>query len=323
MKRRIRKRVLAGIAAFAVILWLFSPVMSRAEYSRGEILEQNETCLTCHDDMAESLARTAHQLTGENSPDKMTDVGCITCHDGWEAHIDDPMVDNITAGPETTAVYQAEICSRCHQTPHQVSMTTNDPHALAGLACTSCHKLHDNEHLNLVNAERETFCGSCHPGTLAEFNLRSAHPFESHNIKCVDCHNTQGMESSFNAVGINWTCQNCHGDKSGPFLYEHPVVYNHMVEGEGCTECHRPHGSANENLLKQPDNGTCYQCHGIPSGHATAHSGFVAETDCVVCHSEIHGSYSNLYFLDPNLPSKFAANCYNSGCHNISGLGGE
>jgi len=323
MKRSLRKGVLAGIAAFAAVCWIFSPVLAERDYSREDILEYSQNCLMCHDDMANSLKLTTHALTDETNRESAIDIGCISCHDGWAVHMDDPTAANIIAGPDTTAFLQAEICAGCHQTPHQVAMTTNDPHALAGLDCSACHKIHDNTHLSLVNAERETFCGTCHPAAMAEFKLRSAHPFESHNINCIDCHESTRMESSIRATGINWSCQNCHSELSGPFLYEHPVVYNHLVEGEGCTECHRPHGSANERLLTQPGNGVCMQCHGIPAGHATAHSGFVAGTDCVVCHSEIHGSYDNPLFLDPNLGSKFAANCFASGCHNQASLGGE
>lgn len=323
MKRILRKGVLAGIAAFAAVLWISSPVFADEDYTPEEIQEYSENCLICHDQMANSLKTSPHALTGANNRKGAVDVGCISCHDGWKNHMDDPSVDNIVSGPDTTAIFQAEICSGCHQTPHQVSMTTNSAHAIAGLQCSSCHQIHNNTHLNLVNADREDFCGTCHPATIAEFKLRSAHPLESHNIKCVDCHDIKNIKSSFGTRGIDWTCQSCHPEKSGPFLYEHPVVYNHLVEGEGCTECHRTHGSANDNLLTQPGNGTCMQCHGMPAGHATAHSGFVAQTDCVVCHSEIHGSYDNSLFLDPNLPSKFVANCYASGCHSNAVMGGN
>ncbi|GEM_PF-382237 len=323
MKRSFGRGVLAGLLAVSVALWIISPVLAEKEYSREEILEFSENCLACHDDLANSLKDSPHSLTGADAHKGATDIGCISCHDGWAAHMDDPSADNISSGPDTTATYQAMVCSRCHQTPHQTAMSTNDPHAVAGMQCSSCHQIHNNTHLNLVNTERENFCGSCHPAVVAEFNLRSAHPLVTYNIQCVDCHDSNRLESSFRAAGVDWTCQNCHSEYAGPFPYEHPVVFNHLVEGEGCTECHQPHGSANERLLKQPGNGTCMQCHGIPPGHATAHSGFVAETDCVVCHSEIHGSYNNRLFLDPNLGSKFAANCFSSGCHSTNIIGGN
>ena len=117
------------------------------------------------------------------------------------------------------------------------------------------------------------------------------------------------------ATGLNWKCQGCHSDVAGPYLYEHPVTYQHLVEGVGCTECHSPHGSPNDRLLTQPGNGVCLQCHGTPPGHRTRHSGLGTKLACVDCHSDIHGSYDNNKFLDPMLGTKLFPNCYQSGCH--------
>ena len=66
-------------------------------------------------------------------------------------------------------------------------------------------------------------------------------------MSCVDCHNPHGtfkpaMTQAFAANEPG--CLNCHGDKRGPFTFEHgPVRF------EGCASCHEPHGSANPRML--------------------------------------------------------------------------
>ena len=70
-------------------------------------------------------------------------------------------------------------------------------------------------------------------------------------MSCVDCHNPHGstrpaMTQTFAANEPG--CFNCHGDKRGPFTFEHaPVRF------EGCATCHEPHGSANPRMLARQD----------------------------------------------------------------------
>ena len=52
-------------------------------------------------------------------------------------------------------------------------------------------------------------------------------------------------------------CLNCHGDKRGPFTFEHaPVRF------EGCSTCHEAHGSANPRMLVRREvRFVCLECH--------------------------------------------------------------
>ena len=52
-------------------------------------------------------------------------------------------------------------------------------------------------------------------------------------------------------------CFKCHGDKRGPFTFEHaPVRF------ESCATCHEPHGSANPRMLTRPVvQQVCLECH--------------------------------------------------------------
>ncbi len=280
--------------------------------------QESETCLECHDTQAASLLDTPHELFDSSTLKTTTRISCQSCHEGWQDHIDDPSASNIIAGTEITLFRQAEICSRCHVTPHQAAMVSTDPHLYQGITCSSCHTIHGNHTSKLVKDDRENYCLACHGSIAFEFNQRSFHPLASGNIRCVDCHNQSSMAATQTKVGFDWNCQNCHEDLAGPFLYEHPVVYSHLVEGEACIECHAPHGSPNDRLLRQPGNGTCKQCHATPPGHLTNHSGMGAQLECVQCHTEVHGSYESRLFLDPDLGAKFSQDCYQAGCHAIN-----
>lgn len=306
--------VAVTVTIIAIVLLLSCPICAEPMiYSAEENMEQSEYCLACHDYMAGSLQKSAHRLATEDDVGSPVTVGCIGCHSGWEEHFDDPSPENIVAGPELNPAGQAQICATCHNTEHQMNMISDDPHGLAGIACLDCHKIHDNTEPKLVRDDDGDFCMSCHPTVAGAFKARSVHPLNTGNIACVECHKLGEMSDQVLQTGFEWTCQNCHTDLAGPFLYEHPVVYSHLVEGESCTECHNPHGSPNDRLLKQAGDGVCMQCHGTPPSHRTAHDGLANSFACVDCHSEVHGSYHNSKLLDPDLGMKLPFDCFQ--CH--------
>jgi len=317
-----QKIFLLRIGPPLLMLMVFS-ISVGMPFDKGEMIDQTEMCLMCHEDMEESLRGTAHQVTGEDDLKSALIVGCTGCHDGWDKHIDDPGPNNVVIGPELELLKQAEICSRCHLTSHQAAMLSDDPHGRNNIGCMDCHNVHSNPDSDIAKNNQENYCLTCHPSVALQFKSRSAHPLESGNILCIDCHNLDNIKGYDFAIGLDWICQDCHSEYAGPFIYEHPVGYTHLVDGEGCTECHHAHGSANDFLLKQPKSGLCLQCHMMPPGHRIAHSGLGARHSCVSCHTEIHGSYNNRLFLDPELGMKLVVDCYASGCHSLSEWGGR
>ena len=121
-------------------------------------------------------------------------------------------------------------------------------------------------------------------------------------MSCVDCHNPHGslrpaMTRSF--AGNEPGCLRCHGDKKGPFTFEHPPM-----RFEGCTACHDVHGSANPRMLTRPVvQQVCLECHAnLPNAvSARRYAGVTPPSfhdlrsvrfqNCTVCHQKIHGSY--------------------------------
>ena len=103
-------------------------------------------------------------------------------------------------------------------------------------------------------------CASCHLNVWAQFQRPFHHKLPEGDMSCVDCHNPHGsirpaMLQSFAANEPG--CFACHGDKRGPFTFEHaPVRF------EGCQACHEPHGSANPRMLIRANvRFVCLECH--------------------------------------------------------------
>ena len=130
--------------------------------------------------------------------------------------------------------------------------------------------------------------------------MPSHHPIKEGKMVCSDCHDGHGQsKGNLKEPTVNQVCYRCHGEKQGPFAYEHPPAT------EDCAICHAPHGSVTNNLLRQPATFLCLRCH---SGHRVgptsgAHR-FAGLDDvgtnlgqqrafysnCTECHAQVHGS---------------------------------
>jgi DmsE family decaheme c-type cytochrome len=152
-------------------------------------------------------------------------------------------------------------------------------------------------HNSLLKQAEPTLCFTCHLSIQAKFALPEHHRVPEGLMKCSDCHNPHGTENvaSLNKLASE-TCVNCHVEKRGPFVYEHPAV-----KVEGCVSCHNPHGSTNRMLLvRREGRQLCLQCHtGFHAQTQVPHSrlGFQTSGECVRCHVTIHGSNFDPFFL--------------------------
>jgi DmsE family decaheme c-type cytochrome len=143
---------------------------------------------------------------------------------------------------------------------------------------------------------------------MAQFQRPYRHRLGEGGIDCVDCHNPHGrlLANPLRDVSANEPgCFKCHGDKRGPFTFEHAP----MRMAEGCQNCHEPHGSANPRMLTRADvKFQCLECHsnlGAGSGQGTLGGVPPAFHDlrnpriqnCTVCHVKVHGSHVNRALL--------------------------
>ena len=180
------------------------------------------------------------------------------------------------------------------------------------MSCAACHSIHKNGPNGLVArkpADINPQCAGCHTDVWASFQRPYKHRLPEGAMSCVDCHNPHGsvLPKSIQTTRANEPgCSRCHGDKVGPFPFEHAPV-----RLEGCGACHQPHGSANPRMLtRQEVRLVCLECHSnlpvpVPPPNATLGTVPPAFHDlrsprfqnCTLCHQKVHGSYVNRAFF--------------------------
>jgi DmsE family decaheme c-type cytochrome len=230
---------------------------------------------------------------------------CESCHGPGQKHTESVSADDIHNPAKMAAAASDKICLTCHfgQPTHMGRLESS--HALNQVQCTVCHKIHADGPFGLVARKFTTInkqCGECHLNVVAQFQKPYHHRVPEGAMSCVDCHNPHGsirpaMAQTFAANEPG--CLACHGDKRGPFTFEHaPVRF------ETCATCHEPHGSANPRMLTRPVVlQVCLECHAnLPAAVAANKAAGVVPPsfhdlrsprfqNCTVCHQKVHGSY--------------------------------
>jgi DmsE family decaheme c-type cytochrome len=135
-------------------------------------------------------------------------------------------------------------------------------------------------------------CLKCHTAN-ATFNLHnwnlSTHAVS--DVSCSDCHRIHAGPDLIVRPRETFTmCFECHEDKRAEFYLpsHHPVPERKVI----CTDCHDPHGTTSDNLLRKDTvEETCTECHAEKEGPFVFEHADLND-DCLECHSP-HGSVNN------------------------------
>ncbi|HEV3330209.1 MAG TPA: DmsE family decaheme c-type cytochrome [Bryobacteraceae bacterium] len=266
----------------------------------------SQACQVCHEDIFKAFQKNPHQLVETDKKRGWENRACESCHGPGGKHAESVSAADIRQPAKLPAAEADRICLTCHQNQPTHAGRINSSHAKNEVSCVSCHSIHKNGPNGLVargapaiNAQ----CAGCHTDVWSSFQRPYKHRLPEGAMSCVDCHNPHGgpLPKGMQMARANEPgCFNCHGDKAGPFVFEHAPV-----RLEGCSACHEPHGSANPRMLTRAQvQFVCLECHanlpGTPTGGNPA-LGKVPPSfhdlrsarfnNCTVCHQKVHGSW--------------------------------
>jgi predicted CXXCH cytochrome family protein len=183
--------------------------------------------------------------------------GCVTCHlDCKQLPAD--------FKPESEFYLKAKepaLCLECHNTSvkNMKDLAPSHDHQPLGKAkCTGCHDPHSSNDPKILREfshgpYKAGLCSACHPKSengevlLTEANGEGRLTPKDVNILCYQCH-AQFQEEM-------------EGTKS-----RHKLL---SQDNRACVECHDPHASNQEYVLKKPVQDLCLSCHIAPPGKTT------------------------------------------------------
>jgi DmsE family decaheme c-type cytochrome len=243
-----------------------------------------------------------------------------------------------SAKPPVEAHYVGEkVCMTCHANYAESFSKTlmgrigkNQP---GKFACENCHGP-GSEHVRLGGGrgvggiisfrandlsrsvqDNNAICLACHEKGDRTYWSGSIH--EVRNVACTNCHTIMKAVSprfQLKTVYEPETCFQCHKDRRAQMARS-----SHMPMREGkmvCSDCHQPHGTANEALLRTATiNETCYKCHAEKRGPFLFEHTPVRE-NCLNCHDP-HGSI-NEFMLKVSRP-RLCTECHGLGHAPLTG----
>jgi DmsE family decaheme c-type cytochrome len=225
---------------------------------------------------------------------------CMTCHASHAAAFEKTLMGKI--GKTQPGKFN---CENCHG-PGSAHVKAGGGRGVGGII--SFRPEDDSR----TAEENNAICLGCHQK--GDRTLWHGSTHNERGLQCTNCHTIMKNVSRKSQLKTEFqpdTCFQCHKNKRAEMWRS-----AHMPVREGkmvCTNCHNPHGSYSESLLKQATvNDTCYQCHAEKRGPFLWEHPPVSE-NCLNCHDP-HGS-NNDFLLKISRP-RLCQQCHSGGQHN-------
>jgi DmsE family decaheme c-type cytochrome len=266
----------------------------------------SQACQVCHEDVYKAFQKNPHAGVDKDAKRGWEGKACESCHGPGSLHAEAGDKNGIRNPAKISTGEADKACLGCHLNQPTHAGRIQGAHAKNQVGCASCHPVHKPASGEMVARSATAvnkLCAGCHQPVWAEFQKPYKHKLPEGAMSCVDCHNPHGsiLPSSIRTASSNDpSCLKCHGDKRGPFVYEHAGV-----RLEGCKSCHQPHGSANPRMLARHEvRFVCLECHAnLPAVGAQAQGARVGVVppalhdlrsqryqNCTICHVKVHGS---------------------------------
>jgi DmsE family decaheme c-type cytochrome len=286
-------------------LYLFVLINTGTECRATSEYIGSDSCIECHDTY-KGFKENPHMITTDSRRPGAVN-GCESCHGPGSSHAESGEKEDILSFENRSLITQEiknNMCLKCHDDDGKLTLWHGSEHDNRGISCSDCHKMHSkNESADFAKEEisPDDQCLKCHSRVKSEIMRQSHHPIREGKIKCADCHNPHGTISDnlVDAQQTNLKCFECHEEKRGPFLWEHPSVT------EDCLTCHTAHGSTHSPLLETKAPYLCQRCHSDENHAGTLYAKDPDQLDqsiyragssevfyraCLNCHVSIHGS---------------------------------
>jgi formate dehydrogenase gamma subunit len=290
------------------------------------------SCLTCHSDVGQTLALSAHAMLGQPN----TSEACIACHGTHDV-----------VNPATRGI---RFCATCHDTEvKQYSLSIHgQARARGDKDAATCESCHGPAHRVLVASDAKSpvnklnlpqTCGHCHsnPELVAKYMFAVARPVEAYE---QGTHGRAIKKGNMNAA----SCNDCHGVHDIlPASDPRSTIWKQNVPAT-CGKCHKKiydvyrqsiHGTALQaGVLEAP---ACDDCHGehrilAPGNpHSPVYMANVSQATCSRCHDNIQlmarfnipsnrvPTYENSYHgLAAQAGQETVANC--ASCHGVHNI---
>jgi len=186
--------------------------------------------------------------------------------------------------------------------------------ALVG-SCDACHKMVDEkDHTVELVREGAAMCTFCH---LEGTSGKVVHDPVAEG-ECLTCHDPHAGNDTYYlmASSVAELCGDCHDDileQAGGAAVGHDAV----TTGSACANCHNPHASDLDHILRRDEMGLCLSCHNkvIETGsgpiadmnklfkESPSVHGPIEDGECSICH-QAHGG-SRFRLLTEDYPSEF------------------
>jgi DmsE family decaheme c-type cytochrome len=241
--------------------------------------------------------------TTPSAPVEATYVGakvCMTCHATQAEAFKQTLMGKI--GITQKGKFD---CENCHG-PGSAHVKAGGGRGVGGIISFR------PEDLSRTAEENNQICLACHQkGDRTNWH-GSTH--DERGLMCTNCHTIMknvSRKSQLKTAFQPDTCFQCHKNKRAEMWRS-----SHIPVREGkvtCTNCHNPHGSYSEFLLRTATvNEVCWQCHAEKRGPFLWEHPPVTES-CLNCHDP-HGS-NNDFLLKISRP-RLCQQCHSGGQHN-------
>lgn len=266
-----------------------------------------EACQVCHEEVVGKFSTNPHHVLETQKGGPWAGKTCEACHGPGSRHAESVDPKDIRDPMRLPAAESERVCLNCHLNTRVHAGHIESSHTKNQVVCVSCHTMHETPE-QLVPRTAEAInakCAGCHVSVWASFQRPYRHKLPEGAMSCVDCHDPHGRPVTTQArsvIGNQAGCYECHGDKRGPFIFEHEPLRT-----DGCTACHMPHGSANPRMLTRANIETvCLECHanigspkpalgGVPPAFHDLRN--PVYQNCSVCHVKVHGSNVDRTYL--------------------------